>query len=142
MLINKLNCFKAQDFKQRFKVSFAPLKIGEENEVQEEEEFETDDVKVSITTLDDNLLKSFIGVRKVIDEEEEDDNEEEEEAEGVEKQNGGIEGMDMTSKTSSKSNKMQGKTDIKSEKDYKKMVIMRIYKIPYVYFNHIILLFF
>lgn len=126
-LINKLNCFKAQDFKQRFKVSFAPLKIGEDNEVQEEEEFETDDVKVSITTLDDNLLKSFIGVRKVNDEEEE-ENDDEEAKDDEEKQNGGIEGMDLSSsKSKNGSNKIQGKTNIKSEKEYKKLV--RIYKI-------------
>lgn len=72
-------------------------------------------------------MKSYIGIRKA---NEDNDDEEEEGSEETSAKQNEIEGMDMSSsKSKNANNKIQGNANIKSEKDYKKMV-MSFYKIP------------
>ncbi|CAO1294995.1 unnamed protein product [Diamesa serratosioi] len=114
---------ETKDFKSKLKQSFKPLEELKEILGGEEEEYETEEAKVTINALkpeDMAQQKNFIGFRKVIESEDSEPEEEEKVNE--------IPGMELTSEKSKKTIKPQDDaikkitSKIKTERDLKKIV--------------------
>lgn len=124
--------FQSKNLKDKFKLSYKPIAELEEvlkdsgDSEQEDEGFETEDVKVTISAIkpEDLVKKHFIGYRKA----KESDSEQESVQEESKHEANAVPGMEISSKASKKSKVDRDKEfeklteNLKSEKDVKKLV--------------------